>query len=167
MILSSFIFNSKFNQQIKDSPAGTICAPAYINIFVSELEEKLIYLLITDESISYVRFINDILGDGLHERRNYILHKKNKWKKYSIKFDSKCSKEKIELLGTLVYKEHNNHLQTTLYKKPIDRQIYLHAKCILYKKKIATTTFGSTYTKEKNRDPVSRKIYTERISRKS
>ena len=75
VILSSFIFNSKFNQQIKDSPAGTICAPAYINIFVSELEEKLIYLLITDESISYVRFINDILGDGLHERRNYILHK--------------------------------------------------------------------------------------------
>ena len=50
-------------------------------------------------------------------------------KKYhSIKFDFKFSKEKIEFLDTLVYKGHSNRLQATLYKKPTDRQTYLHAK---------------------------------------
>ena len=47
---------------------------------------------------------------------------------HSIKFDFKFSKEKIEFLNTLVYKDHNNRLQTTLYKKPTDGQNYLHAK---------------------------------------
>ena len=49
-------------------------------------------------------------------------------KHHSIKFDFKFSKEKIEFLDTLVYKDHHNRLQTTLYKKPTDHQNYLHAK---------------------------------------
>ena len=49
-------------------------------------------------------------------------------KHHSIKFDFKFSKKKIEFLDFLVYKDHNNHLQTTLYKKPIDRKSYPHAK---------------------------------------
>ena len=49
-------------------------------------------------------------------------------KHHSIKFDFKFSKEKIEVLDTLVYKDHNNRLQTALYKKPTDCENYLHAK---------------------------------------
>ena len=49
-------------------------------------------------------------------------------KRHSIKFDFRFSKEKIEFLDTLVYKDHYNRLQTTLFKKPTDRQNYLHAK---------------------------------------
>ena len=45
-----------------------------------------------------------------------------------MKADVKYSKEHIEFLHTLVYTDHNNHLRTTLYKKPTDRQNYLHAK---------------------------------------
>ena len=45
----------------------------------------------------------------------------------TIKLDFKYSKTKIELLDVLVYKDINNKLQTTLYKKPTDRQSYLHA----------------------------------------
>ena len=44
----------------------------------------------------------------------------------TIKFDFKYSKTKIEFLNVLVYKDINNKLQTTLYKKPTDRQSYLH-----------------------------------------
>ena len=32
------------------------------------------------------------------------------------------------IVDALVYKDHNNRLQTTLYQKPTDRQNYLHAK---------------------------------------
>ena len=40
----------------------------------------------------------------------------------------KYSKDKIEFLDTLIYKDKNNNIQTTLYKKPTDHQNYLHAK---------------------------------------
>ena len=45
----------------------------------------------------------------------------------TIKFDFKYSKTKIEFLDVLVYKDINNKLQRTLYKKLTDRQRYLHA----------------------------------------
>ena len=45
----------------------------------------------------------------------------------TIKFDFKYSKTKIEFLDVLVYKDINNKLQTTLYKKPTDCQSYLNA----------------------------------------
>ena len=47
---------------------------------------------------------------------------------HSIKFDFEFSKEKIEFLETLVYKDHKNRLQATLYKKPTNHQDYLHTK---------------------------------------
>ena len=40
----------------------------------------------------------------------------------------KYSKDKIEFLDTLTYKDKNNNIQTTLYKKPTDRQNYIHSK---------------------------------------
>ena len=41
LVLNIFIiFNSKFYLHIKDCAMGTICVPAYANIFKSEFEEK-------------------------------------------------------------------------------------------------------------------------------
>ena len=42
----------------------------------------------------------------------------------AVEFDFKYSETKIEFLDVLVYKDK---LQTTLYKKPTDRQSYLYA----------------------------------------
>ena len=38
---------------------GTICAPAYANIFMTEFEQKYVYLLIKDKSILFLRYIDD------------------------------------------------------------------------------------------------------------
>ena len=38
---------------------GTICAPAYVNIFVPEFKQKYIYPLIKDKSIIFLRYIGD------------------------------------------------------------------------------------------------------------
>ena len=46
----------------------------------------------------------------------------------SIKFEFKYSQTKIEFLDVLVYKDHNNMLQTTIYRKQTDRQNYLDAR---------------------------------------
>ena len=68
-----------------------------------------------------MRFTKDILivwTTSENELKSFI-NETNK-KNYSIEFDFKFSKEKIEFLDTLVYKDHDNHLQTTI--------VYLHAK---------------------------------------
>ena len=39
---------------------GTICAPAYANIFMAEFEQKYVYPLIKDKSILFLCYIDDI-----------------------------------------------------------------------------------------------------------
>ena len=39
---------------------GTICKPAYANIFMDHFEKKYIYPFLEGLSLSYVRFIDDI-----------------------------------------------------------------------------------------------------------
>ena len=40
----------------------------------------------------------------------------------------KYSQHKIEFHHTLINKDKDNNIQTTLYKKPTDRQNYIHSK---------------------------------------
>ena len=60
LTLNNFVFNSKFYLQIKGCTMGTICAPAYANIFMTEFEQKYVYPLIKDKSILFLRYIDDI-----------------------------------------------------------------------------------------------------------
>ena len=121
MTLKNFIFNTKFYLQIKGYAIGTVCAPTYANMLMSEFEKKYIYPLgKTNPQLSafYGRYFygTDQINFNLKSFMNEI----NK-KHHSIKLDFKFSNEKIQFLDTLVYKDHNNHLQTTLYIKPFDR----------------------------------------------
>ena len=67
-------------------------------------------------------------------------------------------KKKIEFLDILVYKDHNNRLQTILYKKPTEHQNYLHAisahplrlkKSILYSQALRIKRVCSTFDEYK------------------
>ena len=46
----------------------------------------------------------------------------------SIKFKFKYSQTKIQYLDVLIYKDQINMLQTTIYRKQIDRKNYLEAR---------------------------------------
>ena len=87
---------------------GTICAPACANIFMAYFEEKFIYPLIDAKTLLYLRFIDDIFMIWTKSEKDLIefLNELNT-KHTSIKFEFKYS---------------------TLYKKPTDRQNYLHSK---------------------------------------
>ena len=108
---------------------GTICAPSYANIFMSEIKEKHIYPLIKNKSVIYFRYIDGIFMVWIKSKSElrHFMNEINQ-KHQSIKFDFKFSKESIEFVDTLVYIDSKNRLPTTLYKKPIDCQNYLHAK---------------------------------------
>ena len=65
-----------------------------------------------------------MIWTGTEEGLLKFINKLNQ-KYKTIKFDFKFSQTKF--LDVLVYKDINNKLQTTLYKKATDHQSYLHA----------------------------------------
>ena len=108
---------------------GTICAPAYANIFMANSGLKYIYPDIKDKAKMLLRFCDDhfmIWTRSEQELLNFMsdLNKKH----YSIKFEFKYSQTKIEFLDVLVYKDYNNMLQTTIYRTKTDRHNYLDAR---------------------------------------
>ena len=46
----------------------------------------------------------------------------------TIKFNFHVSRRAIAFLDAMLYKDENNNIQTTLYRKPTDQQAFLHAK---------------------------------------
>ena len=54
------MFNSKFYLQMKGYAMSTICAPAHVDIFMAEFEQKYIYTLTKYKSILFSRYIDDI-----------------------------------------------------------------------------------------------------------
>ena len=59
LTLNNFVFNSTNYLQIIGCAMGTICAPAYTNIFMAEFEKQHIYPYIKNKSILYLRYIDD------------------------------------------------------------------------------------------------------------
>ena len=111
LTLNNFIFKSKFYLQIKGCVMGTICTFSYANIFMSEFEEKHIYLLMKNKSAIYLRYIDNIFTVCIKSESElrHFMNEINE-KHQSIKFDFKFSKESIEFMDTLVYINSKNGL---------------------------------------------------------
>ena len=105
-----------------------IYSPAYANISMTSFKSKYIYPYITENVITFLRFIDDLfmLWIETEEELLKFINKINQ-KQKTKKFDFNYSKTKIEFLDDLVFKDINNKLQTTLYKNPTNCQSYLHA----------------------------------------
>ena len=140
---------------------GTICAPAYANTFMAQFEKQHIYPYINNKSILYLRYIDDIfmIWTGTKQELLIILEKLNS-KHKTIKFEHNISNNSISFLDTLIYKDKNNNLQTTLYRKPTDQWVHIctylcahsdHSKSlkrsIPYSQVLRIKTICSTLTK--------------------
>ena len=126
LILTLNNFVLKFYLQIKGCAMGTICAPAYANIFMAEFEQKYIYQLIKDKSIPFLRYIDDFFMVWIKsEKQLKDLMSELNQKHTSIKLGYKFDCKQIEFLDTL---DQQNKLQTTLFRKSSDRQDFLNAK---------------------------------------
>lgn len=108
---------------------GTIYALSDANIFMGKFEPKHIYPYITDKTIMYLRYIDDLffIWKGTEGELLSFLENLNE-KHPSINFDFKYSKIEIEFLDTKIYKDTNGKLCLTIYHKPTDCQNYLNFK---------------------------------------
>ena len=88
-----------------------------------QFEEKHIYPYIKDMTLLYFRYIDDLLiiWKGTKEQLITFITELNR-KHKTIKFEYEISSQKIPFSDTMVDKDKENNLQTTLYWKPNDQQ---------------------------------------------
>ena len=89
---------------------GTICAPAYANIFMDHFERKYIYPFLEGLLLSYLIFNDDIffIRTGSKDQLITFLNELNT-KHNSIKFEYMISKSSIPFLGNLYQKQQTIH----------------------------------------------------------
>ena len=148
-VLSSniFEFDKKLYKQMIGTAMGTSCAPSYANIFMGEIDEKILALSKTISNkgpiIFYKRYIDDIflIWDDAVDSLTIFLDKLN-YLHPTLRFSATftcpypcdiltkdphtcfCSTRSLPFLDTLISIK-NGMLSTDLYRKPTDRCLYL------------------------------------------
>ena len=126
-----FEFNNKYYLQIQGTAMGTKMAPAYANLFMGKLEEKLNELG-KPHIMLWKRFIDDIFviwTGSASEFTTYIntinqLH-------HTIKFTYELSETELTFLDITLYKgdrfDRNQILDVRTHIKPTNKQLHIHA----------------------------------------
>ena len=88
-----------------------------ISLWLTSKRNSFIHSLIRNATTLYLRYIDDIILIWTKSDIELLTSfEKLNQQHPSINFDMKHSKDKIEFLDTLIYKDKNNNIQTTLYK---------------------------------------------------
>ena len=104
LTLNNFVFNSINYLQIMECAMGTICAPAYVNIFMAQFEKQHIYPYIKNKSILYLRYIDDIFMIWTGTKQELLIFLENLNRKHkTIKFEHNISHSRTSFLDTLIY----------------------------------------------------------------
>ena len=95
----------------------------------ANFEAKHICPYIKEMSLLYLRYIDDIFMIWKGTKVELITFIKELNEKHkTINLDFQFSPRKIAFLDTMLYKDENNKIQTTLCRKLTDQQAFLHAK---------------------------------------
>ena len=119
-----FTFNDKYYLQIKGTAMGTKMAPSYANIFMDELETKMLSSFPL-KPLLYLRYIDDIFiiwDHGKDALKSFEAHVNSFHT--SIKFTLEVSPKQVSFLDVLV-QLNDNQLSTSVYYKPTDNHMYL------------------------------------------
>ncbi|GFO26689.1 hypothetical protein PoB_005319400 [Plakobranchus ocellatus] len=108
--------------QIHGAAMGTCIALIYGNLFMGELEDKLLASAATKPKI-WLRYIDDIWTHGRSNLDTFIAHANNFHP--SIKFSSTIPSSHVPFLDVLISLS-DGILHTDLYSKPTDTFNYLH-----------------------------------------
>ena len=151
---------------------GITCPPAYANIFMAQFEKQHIYPCNKNKSILYLRYIDDIFMIQTGTKQELLIFLENLNSKHkAIKFEHNISYNNTSFLDTLIYKDKNNTLQTTLHRKSTDQQSYLHAhsdhpkslkRSIPYSQALRIKTICSTLTEYKKHCAILKQNFIER-----
>lgn len=123
--LNSFEFNGSFFLQTSGTAMGTKMAPNYANIFMGNLESNFLASR-SLKPLFYKRYIDDIFLIWSHSEEELLeFIRAFNFAHPSICFTDSYSRSEITFLDTRVL-INDSKLATQLYRKPTDRQKYLH-----------------------------------------
>ena len=123
---NNFHFEGETYLQVGGTAMGSKLAPSYANIFMGELERKMLLSAPYKPHI-YLRYIDDIFiiwTGTLVQLQEFYNHCNNFHK--SIKFTIEISQEQITFLDTVVKRNTDGKIKFDLYCKPTDKHCYLH-----------------------------------------
>ena len=121
-----FDFLDTHYKQLQGTAMGTKMAPPYANIFMADFEQKL-----TNNFLQHIllwkRFIDDIffLWRGTKASLDAFIEYANTLHP-TIKLTFDYSHYTANYLDTTTYKDKHHKLQTTIYRKPTDKNLLLH-----------------------------------------
>ena len=128
LTLNYFEFNGKIYHQTSGTAMGTKMAPNYANLFMGQLEFKLVNLHPV-KPLLWLRYIDDIfciLPGDIRDGENF-LHFLNS-QHDTIKFTADISTTQVHFLDVTVSRMPTGQIATSLYRKPTDTYRYLHYK---------------------------------------
>ena len=121
---NNFVFDEKHFVQKSGTAIGTKMAPSYANLFMDDLERKIISAS-TLKPYMWLRFIDDVFMIWTHgeERLREFLDFINGFHN-SIKFTWEWSQKKVNFLDIQII-NNGGQVDTDLYVKPTDKHQYL------------------------------------------
>ena len=124
---NNFVFNGQHYLQVNGTSMGTKMAPSYANIFMGQLEKRLLSSA-PYKPLSWLRYIDDI-DIKWNDTEEHLLEFFNHCNSFhhSIKFTHESSSEKITFLDTTTSIE-NGELTTDLHTKKTDKHQFLSPK---------------------------------------
>ena len=126
--LNFFRFNNTIYHQKHGTAMGTRCAPSLANIFMTDLENRIILNAPTDtRPLLWNRFIDDIFSIFTipHSKILAFINFANQFHP-TIKFTYEISQKSVHFLDTTIRLHPDNTLSSSLYIKPTDNFQYLH-----------------------------------------
>ena len=132
-----FRFNNTLHQQIKGTAMGTPTAVNYANLFLEELETKMLneYKEKTKlRPLVWMRYIDDVFfiwHHGENSLKDFVKfcddYSSVAKMKSKIRYETHYSTESVNFLDVNT-KLEGNIISTSLYSKPTDAHLYLNAK---------------------------------------
>lgn len=130
--MNYFKYENSFYHQVKGTAMGSPFAPNYANLFMGKFEEDFVYS--SKNSFlqclkCYFRFIDDIFfvfkgtEEQLHNFHDFLNSRLD-----SIHFTLEYDKSSISFLDVNVSRSTGPVLQTSVFRKPTDRNNFLHSK---------------------------------------
>ena len=140
---NNFTFNDENFLQTKGCAMGSEASGSYADVFMGGFEARHIYPRINGKHRAYTRFKDDIfmLWTGGEEALLSFFQEINAVHD-SIKFDCKHARDVINFLDVNIHINADGTLKTSLFRKPTDRNAYLHHSSYHPEKLISNIPYG-------------------------